>query len=80
MSPEQVATKCPHHWRIGEAVSPEVSGECLKCGAQRMFRTGWDSSWGPSGGDGLHYLFLQDDRKNWAGEWISDRQREGWSW
>ncbi len=70
---------CVHHWRIGEAVSPEVGGTCLKCGAERSFRTGWEIPWEPGSNAAIHGLFATAPR-NWAGEWLSERQRAGWQW
>lgn len=72
-------TDCVHHWHIEEAVAPTSEGFCLKCGATDTFKNGynWDSR--PQGGDALHYLF-DGEKKDWAGEWVSDRQRENWAW
>lgn len=66
-----------HHWRIGEAAGPLADGYCLKCGAEREFKTGWDGSW--AGSDGIHQM-LTSDKRNWAAEWLSDRQRDYWTW
>lgn len=77
-NPADCPLACTHHWRIEEASGPTSEGYCLNCGETREFNNGWMGG-GIQTGDDLHRIFV-NSKTDWAGEWISERQRDNWAW